>query len=81
LGRRTLHDLGELGSGWPLDLWRDHRVFVPYVPIQNGVEASGKKAGEWGDTQRRSGFFPMVASPSGEADPCRLVRQVKEFAR
>lgn len=25
-------------------LWRDHRVFVPYAAIQNGVEAGGKKA-------------------------------------
>ena len=24
-------------------LWRDHRVFVPYATIQNGVEAAGKK--------------------------------------
>lgn len=24
-------------------LWRDHRVFVPFATIQNGVEASGKK--------------------------------------
>ena len=26
---------------WPL--WRDHRVFVPFATIQNGVEAGGKK--------------------------------------
>lgn len=26
-------------------LWRDHRVFVPYATIQNGVEARGKKGG------------------------------------
>jgi len=24
-------------------LWRDHRVFVPFATIQNGVEAGGKK--------------------------------------
>ena len=24
-------------------LWRDHKVFVPYATIQNGVEAAGKK--------------------------------------
>ena len=26
------------------NLWRDHRVFVPYATIQNWVEAGGKKA-------------------------------------
>jgi hypothetical protein len=26
-------------------LWRDHRVFVPFATIQNGVEAGGKKGG------------------------------------
>ena len=26
-------------------LWRDHRVFVPYATIQNWVEAGGKKGG------------------------------------
>jgi transposase len=25
-------------------LWRDHRVFVPFATIQNGVEARGKKS-------------------------------------
>jgi hypothetical protein len=25
--------------------WRDHRVFVPFAPIQNWVEAGGKKGG------------------------------------
>jgi transposase-like protein len=25
------------------NLWRDHRVFVPYATIQNWVEAAGKK--------------------------------------
>jgi len=30
-------------------LWRDHRVFVPFSTIQNGVEAGGKKgAGAYG---------------------------------
>jgi hypothetical protein len=24
-------------------LWRDHRVFVPFATIQNGVEAGGGK--------------------------------------
>jgi hypothetical protein len=26
-------------------LWRDHRVFVPYATLQNGVEAGGEKGG------------------------------------
>jgi hypothetical protein len=28
-------------AGW--NLWRDHRVFVPYATIQNWVEAAGEK--------------------------------------
>ena len=28
-------------ASWPL--WRDHRVFVPFATIHNGVEAGGKK--------------------------------------
>jgi len=35
-------------------LWRDHRVFVPFAPIQNGVEAGGKK-GAKADGRRLSG--------------------------
>jgi hypothetical protein len=27
-------------------LWRDHRVFVPFATIQNGVEAGGKKGAQ-----------------------------------
>jgi hypothetical protein len=104
MGQRTLHDLGDLRTGRPVDLvvtysshycsncrkyfnvnlsdlawpnshytrrvielavrvvvedglpyrpaswhlWRDHRVFVPFGTIQNGVEAGGKK-GPWAD--------------------------------
>ncbi|HKI31802.1 MAG TPA: hypothetical protein VKA46_08035 [Gemmataceae bacterium] len=29
------------GASW--HLWRDHRVFVPFAPIQNWVEAAGEK--------------------------------------
>jgi transposase len=29
-------------------LWRDHRVFVPFVTIQKWVEAGGKKGGRTG---------------------------------
>lgn len=29
------------GASW--NLWRDHRVFVPFATIQNWVEAGGKK--------------------------------------
>jgi hypothetical protein len=27
-------------------LWRDHRVFVPFATLQNGVEAGGKKGAQ-----------------------------------
>jgi len=27
-------------------LWRDHRVFVPYATIHNGVEAGGEKGSQ-----------------------------------
>jgi len=36
-------------------LWRDHRVFVPFGTLQNGVEAGGKK-GLWTDGRRLSGL-------------------------
>jgi len=36
-------------------LWRDHRVFVPFATIQNGVEAGGKK-GARSDGQDVSGL-------------------------
>ncbi|HSX79136.1 MAG TPA: hypothetical protein VLQ80_11280 [Candidatus Saccharimonadia bacterium] len=114
-GQRTLHDLGDLSTGCPVDflvtysshscakcrkyfnvdlsdlalpgshythrvtqlavrlvvedglpsrpaswhLWRDHRVFVPFAPIQNGTEAGGKK-GARADGQRVSGLGACV---------------------
>lgn len=41
-------------DGLPYDsaswhMWRDHCVFVPAGTIQNWVEASGKKSGDFGD--------------------------------
>jgi transposase len=35
--------LPDRAAGWAL--WRDHRVFVPYATIQNGVEDGGEKGG------------------------------------
>jgi hypothetical protein len=38
------------------NLWRDHRVFVPYATIQNWVEAAGeKKHGQYLDHLPRCG--------------------------
>ena len=110
-GQRTLHDLGDLKTGCPVDLlvtysshycsicrkyfnidlsdlalpgshytrrviqlavrlvgedgvpyrparwhlWRDHRVFVPFGTLQNGVESGGKK-GSRADGRRVSGL-------------------------
>jgi len=114
-GQRTLHDLGDLKTGCPVDLlvtysshycskcrkyfnvelsdlalpgshytrrviqlavrlvvedglpyrpaswhlWRDHRVFVPFATIQNGVESGGKK-GPPPDGPRLSGLGARV---------------------
>jgi hypothetical protein len=40
-------------------LWRDHRVFVPFATIQNGVEARGKKGGR----SNLSSTFAVLISP------------------
>jgi hypothetical protein len=40
--RRVVEDgLPYRTTSW--DLWRDHRVFVPFATVQNWVEAAGKK--------------------------------------